>query len=462
MPDRRGSRPTAILVVEDDAALRELIAEELREQQYVVSTAAGIQPAKQHVASNVCDLVISDMRLPDGHGMELLAVLRAQTDGPGVILITAFGSVPQAVEALKQGADDFLTKPLDLEHLVIRAERVLDQRRARADLAALRAASDQVLRQGQFHGMVGSSTVMQRLYTAIRQVARSSEPVLITGESGTGKELVGRAIHAESDRAAGPYVPVNCASIPETLLEAEFFGHTAGAFTGARAARAGLFMEAQGGTLFLDELGEMPVPLQAKLLRVLQDHRIRPVGGDTEHTVDVRIITATNRDLEDEVAAGTVREDLYYRLEALALHLPPLRERGDDKVELAAHYLARLARDLNRPSLTLSDGAVELIQNYPFPGNVRELANALTRAATFCTEDRIEPRHMPERVRSAGAAPKGDGIAFGLTSSTPITLDELERRYIDWVLAYTGDNKRRAAEILGIGRRTLYRKLDVQ
>ncbi|MEX0900362.1 MAG: sigma-54 dependent transcriptional regulator [Gammaproteobacteria bacterium] len=443
-----------ILIVEDDDALRQLLADELAEHGYTVETAPGIKAARQFLSASPCDVVISDLRLPDGNGMDLLESLRAQPGSPGIVLITAFGSVPQAVEALKKGADDFLTKPLDLEHLVIRVDRVLAQRRARADLDALRGASE-------FHGMVGSSTVMQRVYTAIRQVARSSEPVLITGESGTGKELVARAIHDESERRAGPFVPVNCASIPEALLEAEFFGHTAGAFTGARGARAGLFAEAGGGSLFLDELGEMPLALQAKLLRVLQDHKVRPVGGNAEIEVDVRIITATNRKLEDEVAAGAVREDLYYRLEALQLHLPPLRERGDDKIELAAHILARLARDLGRPSLMLADATLEMIQKYPFPGNVRELQNTLTRAATFCSGNRIEPRHLPDRVRAGGdEASQAKSDPFGLGDAMPITLAELERRYIRWVLEYTGDNKRRAAEILDIGRRTLYRKLE--
>ena len=443
-----------ILIVEDDDALRQLLADELAEHGYTVETAPGVQAARQYLSGHQCDIVISDLRLPDGNGMDLLESLRAQPGSPGIVLITAFGSVPQAVEALKKGADDFLTKPLDLEHLVIRVDRVLAQRRARADLDALRGASE-------FHGMVGSSTVMQRVYTAIRQVARSSEPVLVTGESGTGKELVARAIHDESVRKDGPFVPVNCASIPEALLEAEFFGHTAGAFTGARGARAGLFAEANGGSLFLDELGEMPLALQAKLLRVLQDHKVRPVGGNNEIEIDVRIITATNRKLEDEVAAGTVREDLYYRLEALQLHLPPLRERGDDKMELAAHILARLARDLGRPSLMLADATLELIQKYPFPGNVRELQNTLTRAATFCTGNRIEPRHLPDRVRAGGEeASQATTDPFGLGGGMPITLAELERRYIRWVLEYTGDNKRRAAELLDIGRRTLYRKLE--
>lgn len=443
-----------ILIVEDDDALRTLLADELAEHDYTVETAPGIKSARHYLATNPCDIVISDLRLPDGNGMDLLESLRAQAGSPGIVLITAFGSVPQAVEALKKGADDFLTKPLDLEHLVIRVDRVLAQRRARADLDALRGASE-------FHGMVGSSTVMQRLYTAIRQVARSSEPVLVTGESGTGKELVARAIHDESERKDGPFVPVNCASIPEALLEAEFFGHTAGAFTGARGARAGLFAEANGGSLFLDELAEMPLALQAKLLRVLQDHKVRPVGGNTEIEIDVRIITATNRKLEDEVAAGTVREDLYYRLEALQLHLPPLRERGDDKIELAAHILARLSRDLGRPSLMLADATLEMIQKYPFPGNVRELQNTLTRAATFCSGNRIEPRHLPDRVRAGGEEEsQANSDPFGLGDAMPITLAELERRYIRWVLEYTGDNKRRAAEILDIGRRTLYRKLE--
>ena len=302
---------------------------------------------------------------------------------------------------------------------------------------------------------------MQQLFASIRRVAMVDEPVLISGESGTGKELVARAIHAESPRAERCFVAVNCASVPEALLEAEFFGHTANAFTGAGAARRGLMAEAHGGTLFLDEIGEMAGALQAKLLRALQERTVRPLGGTEETRVDVRIITATNRDLEAEVEAGRWREDLYYRLEALALEVPPLRERGsEDRVVLAAHFLAALAAQRGLPGLRLAESAFDALHSYAFPGNVRELGNALARAATFCEDGEIELRHLPRRIREKLSHSGHDADPLGINAEPPPTLAQLEERYIRWIIGRTGNNKRRAAKVLDVGRRTIYRKLD--
>ncbi len=306
--------------------------------------------------------------------------------------------------------------------------------------------------------MVGNSPAIRNLADTVRRVAQASDPALVMGESGSGKELVAHAIHAESPRSDKQFVAINCASIPEALLEAEFFGHTANAFTGAGSAREGLFAEADGGTLFLDEIGEMPPALQAKLLRVLQDGQVRPLGGNREFTVDVRVIAATNRDIEQLVREGRWREDLYFRLETLALHLPPLRERGDDVIELAAYFLAGLAAERARPGLRLADSALQALQEYDFPGNVRELRNALTRAATFCEGDAIHARHLPERMRLGYRKEALVSDPLGIAGLP--TLEELERRYIHWVLEQTGNNKKRAAETLGVGRRTIYRKLD--
>jgi transcriptional regulator with PAS, ATPase and Fis domain len=285
------------------------------------------------------------------------------------------------------------------------------------------------------------------------------EPVLITGESGTGKELVAKAIHAESKRAAKPFIAVNCASIPEALLEAEFFGHTANAFTGARLARRGLFAEADEGTLFLDEIGELPQPLQAKLLRTLQERSVRPIGATKEMPFDTRIIAATNRDIAADVADGSWREDLYYRLDALALAVPPLRERGDDRAVLIKHFLAVLASERNQPSLRLAEPAFDALHAYHFPGNVRELSNALARAVTFCENGVIELHHLPERIRGTPRLKPAGPDPLGILGQPPPTLADVERRYIQWILARTDQNKRRAARILDVGRRTVYRKL---
>lgn len=448
-----------VLVVEDDAALRELLVQELADRGYSVRDAGDKAGALNRLQSGAFDLVVSDIRLPDGSGLDILKAAHSGDNVPAVILITAFGSVPQAVDALKAGADDFLTKPLDLDHLAVRVDRVLANRRTGVTLATLQESLRNSSGSGNFHGMVGDSPMMRKLYDAIRHIARVDEPVLISGESGTGKELVARAIHAQSNRADAPFVAINCASVPETLLEAEFFGHTAGAFTGAGTAREGLFSEANGGILFMDEIGEMPMSMQAKLLRVLQDGVVRPLGGGQEITVDVRIVAATNRDIEAAVKEGEWREDLFYRLEILSLTVPPLRERPDDLLTLATHFLTRIAVERGLQELRLTERALDAIMNYPFPGNVRELGNAMARAATFCEGSRIDVQHLPKRMRAAGKVPDQDGDPLGITKLPLPTLEQVERRYIEWVLAHAGNNKRRTAEILDVGRRTIYRKL---
>ncbi len=467
---RNERRPARILVVEDDEGLRELLRSELEDAGYRLATAADTTQAQALIARDQPDLVVSDLRLPGDSGRDLLDHCRGLDAPPAFIMITAFGTVEQAVEALKAGADDFLTKPLRLDHLRLAVARVLEARELRSRLSQFRS----LLADGDFHGMVGRSAPMRRLFDAIRQVAPLNGPVIISGESGTGKELVARALHAESPRQGRPFVPVNCAAMPPDLMESELFGHAKGAFTGATQQRAGLFVEADGGTLLLDEIGEMQADTQAKLLRVLEDGCIRPLGADREISVDVRLIAATNRDLEAEVAAGRFREDLFFRLETFPLSVPPLRERGEDLDLLAARFIARFAALADRHAPALAEQALALLRAYPFPGNVRELANALERATAFCDGREIRPAHLPERIRSrrinvapggTGAdAPPMTGHGHGrfpfLDSDEPVPLDTLERRYIRWVLDRADGNKRRAAEMLGIGRRTLYRKLD--
>ncbi len=449
-----------MFVVEDDDALRQLLLDELEDRGYEVTGFGTVGGVRAKLAAGACDLVISDIRLPDGDGFDVLAAARQIEFPPSVILITAFGSIPQAVEALRAGADDFLTKPLDLDHLAVRIDRALTHRRTTYKLESLQKNLRASNVDGGFRGMIGTSPPMQQVFAAVRRFARVHEPVLITGESGVGKELVAAAIHAESERSPRPLVSVNCASIPENLLEAEFFGHTAGAYTGAISARDGLVREADGGTLFLDEIGEMPATMQAKLLRVLQDRRVRPVGQDTEIEVDVRIVAATNRDLATAVEDGRWRKDLYYRLEALSLEVPPLRERLEDIPELVAHFIARIALERETPRLTLTEAALDTLQAYGFPGNVRELRNALARAAVFCDGRQIDVPHLPQRIREGAARRRpGPDDPLGIHAEPKPNLDRVEMRYIRWILDMSGNNKRRAAEILGIGRRTLYRKL---
>ena len=446
-----------IMLVEDDPSLGQLLAEELEMDGYAVVRAATVQEARRLLQAQRPALIVSDLRLPDGDGMQVLAFQQAEHPGIPFIVITAFGTVDQAVEALQAGADDFLTKPLSTDHLRLKIKRLLAQADVNRQLAEIQ--SRQYGEQNM--GLVGDSPAMERLRGEIRQVARSQAAVLINGESGTGKELVARAIHNQSDRADRAFLAVNCAGIPPDLMESEFFGHEAGAFTGARQARKGLFAEASGGTLLLDEIGEMPLSLQAKLLRVLQEGAIKPVGADHEETVDVRILAATHVNLMKAVEDGLFREDLYYRLETLSLPVPPLRERGEDVELLTMHFLKEACRRHNRGFIKFSEVTLRVLRDYPFPGNVRELSSAIERAVTFCDGDTIQPEHLPERIRkrqSSLQAPQVD-LAPANIPEWP-TLEALQQDYVRKVMAAVDGNKRRAAQILGINRRTLYRWLD--
>ncbi len=454
------ARQEAILVVEDDQALAELLTEELEAEGYQVAASGSAEDALERIESLQPVLVVSDLQLPGKDGLALLEEIRSRELQPAVLMISAYGTVDRAVAALKAGADNFLTKPLDMDHFLLSVERLLANRRLRDEVNRYREA----LESDDFHGMTGSSPAMQGLFDRIRRIAQADGPVLITGESGTGKDLVARALHAESPRAKSAFLAVNCAGVPAELLESEFFGHAAGAFSGADQARPGLFREAEGGALFLDEIGEMPVALQAKLLRALQDGRIRPVGSDREVRVDVRLVAATNLDLSSKVAEGAFREDLYYRLEAFQLELPALRERGDDLELLAMRFLAHFAAARERPARELSERALAVIRSYRWPGNVRELRNAMERAVTFCDGEEIRPEHLPERMRkqpTAPAAAGSDGIPDALLDGDFLpSLNELRQRYVRYVLKRMDGNKRRAAALLGVGRRTLYRWLD--
>lgn len=456
---RESSPKETILVVEDDPALRDIIAEEIQELGYPTLEADSAESAASLLAKGLeVSLVVSDLRLPDATGLQLLSQTRSLTSAPHFIIITAFGSIEQAVDALQQGADNFLTKPLNFNHLRLCVERTLRERRLKREVEYYR----NVIGKDGFHGIIGRSSPMQRLFEQIRIVGRTSGPALILGESGTGKELVARALHEESDRANGPYIAVNCASIPGELIESELFGHAAGAFTGAGTARRGLIAEAHGGTILLDEIGEMPTAMQAKLLRTLQENKIRPVGADQERPVDVRIVAATNRDLERDVDEDKFRADLFYRLETFTIHLPPLRDRDLDIDLLAAHFIARFGGE-DMQVHGLSSETIDCLHQYDFPGNVRELSNAIERAVAFTKDSEIQLHDLPERVRGSNSIShvelKDESLRIPVSRGRVPTLSELDRFYAQHILKLYDGNKSRASQVLGIGRRTLYRML---
>ena len=453
------SPPIDVLLVEDDPDLRQLLLEELEEAGHHCTACSGIQDARAFLQTQLPQLIVSDLRLPDGNGLTLLENVNQLPLKPGFIAITAFGTIDQAVDALKRGADDFLTKPLDLDHLRLCVERTLQRQRLQEEVAYYRRLLD----EGEFHGMIGGSSAMRQLFALLRQIAQAEGPVLITGESGVGKELVARALHNESPRRDKPFVAINCGGIPASLLESELFGHAAGAFTGADKARQGLFAAANGGTVLLDEIGEMPLEMQSSLLRTLQDGRVRPVGSNREQELDVRIIAATNRQLTEEVSAGRFREDLYYRLETFSVEVPPLRRRAGDLERLISHHLKQLNLRREQPVEGISAEALLRLKAYPFPGNVRELANMIERAVTFCAGQQIEVEHLPERVQSIAITPLDTFESRWqppMAEGQLVPLETIEQDYIRYVLQQVDGNKRRAAEILGIGRRTLYRWLD--
>ncbi len=459
-----GEPAAKILLVEDDEGLGGLLLEEIEDLGHDARRVATAEDALDVISDWLPDVVVSDLRLPGADGLALLAETRRRLPGrsPDFLVITGFGSVRKAVETLKAGAEDFLTKPVDLEHFQLSLRRILEKRAMREQIGRFRAASAS---GASFHGILGRSTAMVSLFQQIRLLAKADGPVLVTGESGTGKELVARAIHRESKAADKPFIAVNCAGIPESLMESEFFGHAAGAFTGAGKARRGIFAEASGGSLFLDEISEMPPALQAKLLRVLQDGLVRPVGSNREEQVDVRIIAATNRDVESEIREGAFREDLFYRLETFSLRVPPLRDREGDIPLLTAAFVSEFAAAANKAIRGVRADAFARMESHHYPGNVRELRNAIERAVAFCQGREILPEHLPPRVvrgKSAGSRHDLPGglAAGGIDGDSLPTLEEVERRYIRHVVDKVGGNKRLAASILGIARRTLYRRLE--
>jgi DNA-binding NtrC family response regulator len=440
-----------ILIVEDDHAMRELLTEIFEDENFETLAAANGRIALAEISdeTQMIDLVVTDVQMPEMKGDELLKNVREKRAETPVIVITAFGSVENAVEMVKKGAFTYLTKPFQTKDLLAAAGNALAQ--SEPARAAVKLRREQPSAPAR---IVGASRPMSELFDLIARAALAESNVLITGESGTGKELVAKAIHDASERA-GEFVAVNCAAIPAELVESELFGHTGQAFTGARAARAGLFETADGGTIFLDEIGELPLQIQPKLLRAIQEGAIRRVGDSREKQIDVRVVTATNRDLEKEVAEGRFREDLYWRLNVIHLDVPPLRERVYDIPLLVEYFLQKTARG-NRAPLEISPEALALLTAYSWQGNVRELENTIERAVALARGAVLTPEDLPERIRSNGAST----AILAKARSRRLTLEELEREYILEILREAGGNKSKAAEMLGLDRKTLYRKLD--
>ncbi|OHE22487.1 MAG: two-component system response regulator [Syntrophobacterales bacterium RBG_19FT_COMBO_59_10] len=441
-----------ILVVDDDDSHRIMLRAVLSEDGYAITEAADGTEAVRAVEKDAFDVVLLDIRMTVMDGIEALTEIRKISPLVPVLIMTAFASVKTAVEALKAGAFDYLTKPLDIEELKILIEKALEHYHLRAENLVLK---ERLGDRFDFSRIIGRSPKMKTLLDTLAMVAPTDATVLIMGESGTGKEVAANAIHHNSPRAGQPFVKVSCAALPETLLESELFGHEKGAFTGAVSRREGRFQLAHRGTIFLDEIGEMSPALQAKLLRVLQEKEFEPLGSDRTAKVDIRVIAATNRDLEKDVREGRFREDLYYRLNVVPIVMPPLRERRED-IPLLAEYFLALCREKNRKAVKeISGKAIDALVRYDWPGNIRELENSIERAVIMAREDVIGTADFPPQIRKLSMEEEKDG--FGIPDG--VSLAEMERALIIKTLAETGGNRTRAAEILGINRRTLQNKL---
>ncbi len=451
------SRDTArILVVDDERSMQEFLEIFLRREGYDVVTAGDVDTAVVHLETDEIDLVITDMQMPDKTGLDLLLAAREVSPETILIVVTAFGTTDSAISAMKEGAYDYLTKPFKVDELRIVIEKALEKKVLSTENRRLRR---ELRSQSRGRNIIGHSAVMQQLYDLIAQVAETKTNVLVSGESGTGKELVARAIHEQSPRNDQPFVAINCGAIPENLLESELFGHMKGAFTGAVQTKAGLFEAASGGTLFLDEIGELSQPLQVKLLRALQERTIRRVGDTADRKIDVRIVSATNRRLEDEVAAGRFREDVYYRLNVIQLELPPLRDRVEDIPILVQHFIRVFAEELGKDVEGMDAAAYELLSGYAFPGNVRELENLIERAVALTHQPVIGCDLLPPSVTESREAPSvalipEDGV------SLEALVSDYERSLLREALSITKGVKKKAARLLGVSFRSFRYRLE--
>ncbi|ADH85768.1 sigma-54-dependent transcriptional regulator [Desulfurivibrio alkaliphilus] len=450
-----------ILVVDDEPNYLVILSELLRDEGYETFTAGSAEEGLEIARHTDLDLIITDMRMPGMDGLELLKTIKGINPSLPVIMITAFGEVDKAVAAMRAGAFNYLTKPFDNDELLVSIRKALEHYEVVRENTRLRA---EISERTSYASMVGKSHRMREIYGLIEKVAPTPTSVLITGESGTGKELVARAVHSNSPRSQAPFISINCAGLPESLLESELFGHEKGAFTGAVALRKGRFELADGGTLFLDEVGEMPLSLQAKLLRVIQERAFERVGGSRTIRVEVRLIAATNKDLKEEVEAGNFREDLYYRLNVVHIHLPPLRERTDDIPALAHHFVAKFARELHRPGLQIMPETISFLSTLPWEGNIRELENTIERAAVLCSKELITPADV--QPESSGDQPSigwGDNLQLEqlIPPETPLPeiMNTIEKKMVAEALAKADHVQTRAADSLGITKSLLQYKM---
>jgi two-component system, NtrC family, response regulator AtoC len=442
-----------LLLIDDDAAICEAVSATLEPRGYEVVSMHSGAAALAALEHDEFQAVVTDINMPGMTGLEFCR--RAQTEWPNmpVVLVTAFGSLETAVAAIRAGAYDFISKPIRMQELLVTLARALEHRQLKEENKQLR---DTVARYRPPSDMIGQSPVMQDVYGMLSRLTKTDVTVLITGESGTGKELIARAVHEQGPQSAGPLVAFNCAAIPYTMLESELFGHTRGAFTDAKANHKGLFLQANGGTLFLDEIGEMTLGTQVKLLRALQERTVRPVGGEREVPFNARVISATSRDLETDVAEQRFREDLYYRINVIRIHVPPLRTRGNDVLLIAEHFVRGFAEHAKKALTGVGPAAAEKLLGYPWPGNVRELQNCMERAVALTESDCITPVDLPEHIRTF----KAKDFVLPLENPTELlAMAEVEKRYILQVMQALGGSKTQAALTLGFDRRTLYRKL---
>ncbi len=445
---------TRVLLVDDDAGMCAMLDARLSSRRFEVTTQTSPTDALVLFEREDFDVVVSDVTMKGITGLELCERLLALRPDVPIILVTAFGSMDAAIDAIHVGAYDFIPKPFEIDQLALAIERGVAQAKLKGEVRRLQRA---VAGTTHFDALLGASAKMMELYALLTKVATSDAPVLVTGESGTGKELVAKALHAKGPHANGPVRGHQLRSMPETLLESELFGHAKGAFTDAKVAKLGLFQQANGGTLFLDEVGELPLGLQPKLLRALQERAVRPVGGSTEIPFEARLIAATNRDLETMVDEHRFREDLFFRINVLQIDLPPLRARGGDVLTLAQNFLERIAARASKEIAGFSPDAAEKLLSYAWPGNVRELQNCVERAVALASFDLITVADLPEKIR---AFKPSYIVLSGEDPTQLVTLEELERRYIHRVLDAVAGNKSAAARILGIERKTLYRMLE--
>jgi len=453
---------TSILVVDDELSMRELLEYMLEKKGYRVICAANGKEALSRIEKDRYDLMLCDIRLGDMTGLEVLKASKKKNPHVTVIMISAFATTETAVEAMNQGAFDYVPKPFQNEELLQAIANALERKTLEREK---RVIEDELKSSVHFGKIVGNSARMQHIYEMIRQVARTRSSILITGESGTGKELIAKAIHEQSDRPDQPFVTINCGGIPETLLESEFFGHRKGSFTGATSDKKGLMEIAHQGTLFLDEVAELSVPMQVKLLRAVQERIIRPVGGTQDIAVDIRIISATNKMLEDEVIEGNFREDLFYRLNVIEIKVPPLRERKGDLLPLAQHFLEKYSRELGKEVTKFSSYAIDLLKKYDFPGNIRELENLIERSVALSSTNILLPDSLAMSIHKKrwieGVRNRRfdlDEVAQGVNLDS--ILEEIERAYIEKAMECTDGNKNKAADLLGLSLRSFRYRVD--